>query len=105
MYPLKETDESVKEIILSGALFVPSFPTSLFQVRAAVNKGANVTFELQMARLVTMDSTQFILQKQGQLYYLPTHNCSNDIQDNTARTLTGWHKTLRHMNHENVLQL
>ena len=49
MYSLQETDGSVKEIILSGALLVPSFPTSLFSARAAVDKGATVTFELEMA--------------------------------------------------------
>lgn len=107
-YMLESKDGAVKQITLTNALLAPSFPTSLFSVRAAVEKGATVAFSQHSSILNATDGTQFTLQKQGQLYFLPTTYTSEPEQPQgayTTRSLNAWHKVLGHMNVSDLKQL
>jgi hypothetical protein len=89
------------DITLRNSLLAPEFPTSLFSVRAATDSGAKVIFSKGEAKLIAND-TQFNIVKHGQLYFLhtgtPTSAC-------TTRTLVEWHRTLGHMNCDDILRL
>ena len=89
------------DIMLKNALLAPTFPVSLFSVRAATDENAKVVFTKDTAELIA-NHTRFNIVKQGRLYYLPT--VTGDTAS-TTRSLADWHKTLGHMNHEDILKL
>ena len=87
-------------ITLKNALLAPIFPTSLFSVRAAIENGAKIVFAKESATLCA-GKTTFNLERRGKLYFLPNRN---DIAC-TTRTLEEWHKTLGHMNYDDIIRL
>ncbi|XP_028413779.1 uncharacterized protein LOC114536624 [Dendronephthya gigantea] len=87
--------------MLKNALHAPTFPASLFSVRAATDENAKVVFTKDTAKLIA-NHTRFNIHKQGCLYYLPT--VTNDTASIT-RSLADWHKALGHMNNEDILKL
>ena len=88
-------------VVLKDALLAPKFPTSLFSVRAATDAGAKVVFSKGAAELIVQDM-HFKLTRRGRLYFLPT-DAMTYVQ--TARTLDTWHRTLGHMNYDDILRL
>ena len=89
------------------ALYVPSFPQSIFSVQAATTKG--VIFNPDNAQLIYQDGTVFDIQKHGKLYYLDVCGVCDDavICDsvNNACDLSSWHEILGHCNYNDVLKL
>ena len=92
---------------LKDALYVPSFPQSIFSVQAATAKGVRVIFERDNAQLVYSDGTVFDIQKHGKLYYLDVFDDNAVISDsvNYACDLSSWHEILGHCNYDDVLKL
>ncbi len=92
-------------INLKNALLVPSFPTSLFSVRAAADAGAKVVFTQNMSAL-SIGNTHFDIRRQGNLYFLPTYQHEQIFTSaNTTKTLQEWHRVLGHMNKEDIERL
>jgi len=81
---------------LKNALYVPSFPQSIFSVQAATAKGVSVIFEPDHAELVYKNGTVFHIQKHGKL-------TSDSV--NYACDLSSWHAILGHCNYDDVLKL
>jgi hypothetical protein len=98
---LVDAQGNLCEVTLKDALLAPKFPTSLFSVRAATDAGAKIIFSKGAAELVAKGTT-FKLTRGGQLYFLPTNNTNSA---RVTRTLEEWHRTLGHMNYEDVLHL
>jgi len=92
---------------LKNALYVPSFPQSLFSVQAATVKGVSVLFEPDRAQLIYRDGTVFDIQKHGKLYYLDVFDDNSMSSDsvNYACDLSSWHDILGHCNYDDVLKL
>ena len=92
---------------LKNALYVPSFPQSIFSVQAAMSKGASVIFKPDCAQLIHNNGTVFDIQKHGKLYYLDVFDDKTMIADsvNYACDLSNWHKILGHCNYDDVLKL
>ena len=103
---IKNTKGRCVDATLKDALYVPSFPQSIFSVQAATTKGVSVIFEPDHAELVYKDGTVFEIQKHGKLYYL---DVCDDIMTsdsvNYACDLSSWHEILGHCNFDDVLKL
>ena len=89
-----------RNITLQNALLAPTFPTSLFSVRAATDNGAEVTFKKGAGKLISA-GTSFNFERKGQLYFLQ----SDTTVAGTTKTLQEWHTTLGHMNYDDILKL
>ena len=89
-----------RNVTLKNALLAPTFPTSLFSVRAATDCGAEVIFKKGTGKLVS-GGTHFNFERQGQLYFLRSENAVAA----TTKTLQEWHTILGHMNYEDILKL
>ena len=103
----KDTRGRYIDVILKGALYVPSFPQSIFSVHAATCKGVSVFFKPDVAQLAYNDGTVFDIQKHGKLYYLDVFDDDAMISDsvNYACDLLSWHQILGHCNYDDVLKL
>jgi len=104
---IKDTRGHLVDATLKDALYVPSFPHSIFSVQAATAKGVSVIFEPDRAELVYNDGTVCNIQKHGKLYYLDVFDDNAMISDsvNYACDLSSWHKVLGHCNYDDVLKL
>ena len=69
-YIFHDSNGKPREFILDNALLAPKFPTNLFSVHAAVNKGAYISFSNNNSYLQA-GSTRFTLTHDMNLYYLP----------------------------------
>ena len=65
---IKSSDGVQHEIMLSDALYVPSYKQSIFSVRAAVKKGVSVNFCPYKCEM-KVEGTTFDIQERGKLYY------------------------------------
>lgn len=79
---------------LNNALYAPSFPTCLFSVRAATEKGATVTFRKDSAFLIAPDGNKFPIAKENNLYYF--HTSQITIANKASMSLNEWHRALGH---------
>lgn len=93
-----------RRAVLKDALFVPSYPQSIFSVKAATTSGATVVFKEDKDTLITRDGTRFNMHVYGKLYYLHTGAESND-KCNACHDIQTWHKILGHCNYDDVLKL
>ena len=99
-YTITDIKGNEHNIILENALFVPEFPVSLFSVKSATDHGAKITFTKGGASLISGNVTVEFM-RQGKLYFMPTVNASVY----TTRTLEQWHKSLGHMNYQDIIEL
>ncbi len=90
--------------VLKDALFVPSYPQSIFSVKAATTSGATVVFKEDKDALITRDGTRFNIHVYGRLYFLHTEAESND-KCNTCHDIQTWHEILGHCNYDDVFKL
>ncbi|XP_076741663.1 uncharacterized protein LOC143419316 [Maylandia zebra] len=74
---LRDTQGHCTTITLRDALFIPSYPQSIFSVKAATNYGAQVIFKKGQNELVNKDGTVFPIEEYNRLYYLKTSNLWN----------------------------
>ena len=104
---IKDSHGRYVSAALKDALYVPSFPQSIFSVQAATAKGSRVIFERDNAQLVYSDDTVFDIQKHGKLFYLDVFDDNAMISDsvNYACDLSSWHEILGHCNYDDVLKL
>ena len=86
---------------LKNALYVPSYPQSIFSVQAATERGATVVFRPDSAELSTAEGTKFDIEKRGRLYYL----CSNVSSTKQSYDLQWGHEILGHCNMNDILKL
>lgn len=93
-----------RKATLRDALFVPSYPQSIFSVKAATTSGATVVFKEDKDVLITRGGTRFNIHVYGKLYYLHTESESND-KCNACHDIQTWHEILGHCNYDDVLKL
>ena len=95
-----DTTGKLHQIILDNALFIPSFPQSIFSVQAAAARGATVNFYPNSAKLV-LNGVAFEIIKKGRLYFI-----DNQLTHvNAVKDLKEWHGILGHCNQSDVLKL
>lgn len=74
---LQDTQGQWTTITLKDALFIPSYPQSIFSVKAATAYGAQVIFKKGQNELVNKDGTVFSIEEYNRLYYLKTGSLWN----------------------------
>ena len=89
------------DIVLTNALYVPSYGQDIFSVHSATERGASVNFYPDVAQLVTPDGTHFDIEKKGKLYFL--NNVKSGTE--TSKSLSEWHNVLGHCNVNYILKL
>ena len=97
---LTSSDGVQHEIMLSDALYVPSYKQSIFSVRAAVKKGVSVNFCPYKCEM-KVEGTTFDIQERGKLYYV--NSVVNSRQ--SRRSLNDWHRVLEHCNTRDITKL
>jgi len=102
---IRNVDGRYFNVLLTNALYIPSYPQNIFSVQAATTKGASVIFEPDHAHLIYKDGTKFDIQKHGKLYYLDCGHTSSSDFVNLAHDVMEWHNILRHCNYDDVLKL
>ena len=94
---------------LSNVLFVPTYPQDIFSVQAATEKGAQITFQPDSAKLVDRSGDEFNIDKRGRLYYLTVYDEEEppDQGDSLYYTcdLKRWHEILGHCNTDDIVKL
>ena len=115
---LCDSSGNVHSILLENALYIPSYKSDIFSVRAATNKGASVEFTPKYSKLTTSDGTIFKLQDKEKLFFLQgvtsgvpsyaVHHCNKVTTGNkkkNSQTLQQWHDILGHCNSPDILKL
>ena len=106
-------DRSGKEhkVLLKDALYIPSYPQSIFSVNTATKGGAKILFHHESAELIHPSGTVFDIHKHGRLYYLDTYDYGSDeiasLMDTACvtRDIKEWHEILGHCNFEDLRKL
>ena len=122
----KDSTGTMRESVLNGALFIPTFPSDLFSVNGAVEQNPNtvVTFGSKQAVMKTEDGTEFVMPKRGKLWFIDSYipskvqpvttkavvdNPPSDPVPTPAKkrsdTLETWHRIMGHCNKHDVLRL
>ena len=65
------------KVMLENVLYVPSYKQDIFSVQAATERGTSIEFNPEAAELKDHDCTNFLIEKQGRLYYLNKAEASN----------------------------
>ena len=113
---LQDREGRCSKVTLKKALFIPSYPQSIFSVKAATTNGAMVTFQEERDELIHKDGTVFPIEVHERLYYLKTANnkrcvtnAVNDMMSTDKVSLScdvkTWHEILGHCNINDVLKL
>ena len=89
---------NLHEVMLSNALYVPSYQQNIFSVSAEVEKGGNVNLGPQVSIYTTEEGREFEIKRKGRLYYLNSISSST----NNARTIHEWHRILGHCNYGDI---
>ncbi|KAI5621190.1 hypothetical protein C0J50_19125 [Silurus asotus] len=93
-----------RKAMLKDALFIPSYPQSIFSVKAATAKGATVVFKENKDTLINNDGTKFNIHVYGKLYNLHAGTKSSD-KCNACHDIQTWHEILGHCNYKDVIKL
>ena len=83
---LYDSSGKLHNILLENALYIPSYKSDIFSVRAATDNGVSVEFTPNYSRLVTRDGTVFNLEDKGKLYFL---NQCVTLSDECNKVTTG----------------
>ena len=67
---LCDSNGNLQNIILKDALYIPSYKSDIFSVRAATKRGATVEFTPDYSRLTTKEGTTFELQDKENYTFL-----------------------------------
>ena len=92
---------NLHEVMLSNALYVPSYQQNIFSVSVEVKKGSNVNLGPQVSIYTTEEGREFEIKRKGRLYYLNSISSST----NNARTIHEWHRILGHCNYGDIRKL
>ncbi len=98
---LYDINGNLQDVMLSNALYIPSYQQNIFSVPAAVEKGAAVSLDRQVREYRDPKGIVFGIEQVGKLYYLNSISSSN----NNASSLMEWHKILGHCNYNDVRKL
>ena len=90
---------NVINVTLKNALYIPSYPTSIFSVQCATENGAEVHFGND--HFLQACHKQFPIVKEGRLFFL---NVCNDDHVNVTKTMHEWHRVLGHCNMLKILR-
>ena len=101
---LTDSNGQIHECKLDNALYVPSFQTDIFSVRAATDKGAKFTFSKENSQMACGE-TQFSIHKEGRLYFIYQATVVDKVSQSPSHSLTEWHSILGHCNHSDILKL
>ena len=71
---MQDREGRCSKVTLKKALFIPSYPKSIFSAKAATTNGATVTFQEGRDELIHKDGTVFPIEVHERLYYLKTVN-------------------------------
>ena len=74
---MRTANGNIVQATIGNALFIPTYPQSIFSVQVATKRGATVNFHSDTAELITKDGTTFPSQQHGRLYYL----CKSSITE------------------------
>ena len=97
---LTSSDGVQQEIMLSDALYVPSYKQSILSVRAAVKKGVSVNFCPYKSE-IKVEGTTFDIQERGKLY-----NVNSVVNSRKSRRyLNDWRRVPGHCNTQDITQL
>lgn len=91
---------NVVNATLKNALFIPTYPTSIFSVQCATDNGAEVHFGDE--HCLVASGKRFPIVKEGRLFYL---HVSHGDSIKVARSLNEWHKILGHCNADDIAKL
>ena len=100
---LCDTSGNLQDVLLQNALYIPSYKSDIFSVRAATKKGSSVVFTPEYSRLTSKDGTTFQFDEKEKLYFLNKVTTGNKKKN--SHTLQEWHNILGHCNVKDVLKL
>ena len=100
---LCDTSGKLHDVLLQNALYIPSYKSDIFSVRAATEKGSSVVFTPEYSRLTSKDGTTFQFDEKEKLYFLNKVTTGNKKKN--SHTLQEWHNILGHCNVKDVLKL
>ena len=98
---LYDINGNLQDVMLSNALYIPSYQQNIFSVPAAIEKGAAVSLDRQVREYRDPEGIVFGIEQVGKLYYLNSISSSQ----NNASSLMEWHKILGHCNYNDVRKL
>ena len=98
---LQDSNGRKCNIMLTNALYIPSFKQDIISVRRLTLNGVKVVFDKDYAEMITPDGTKFDIKQQGKLYYV------NSADDHVAsvRSLESWHHLMGHCNTNDLINL
>ena len=100
---LCDSSGKLQKVLLQDALYIPSYNSDIFSVRAATKSGASVIFTPKYSKLTTKDGTSFEFEDTEKLYFLNKITTGNKKKN--SHTLQQWHNILGHCNVKDVLKL
>ena len=100
---LYDTCGNLQDVLLENALYIPSYKSDIFSVRAATKRGSSVVFTPEYSKLTAKDGTTFELEDREKLYFL--NKVSTGNKKITSLTLQEWHILLGHCNVKDILKL
>jgi len=97
---LEDSNGQPTEVILKGALYIPTFSQDILSVSAAANQGASFHFNDNKSTMTLGNNkTEFDLLRSKILYYV------NTVTSKKSHTLKEWHNILGHCNTGDILKL
>ena len=103
----KDNQGELCEALLHNVLYMPTFPSNIFSVKAVTKKGCSVCFYPHHAELVTPVGTIFDINCETDLYFLQAYRVSSQTSTcvNAVRDLQTWHNILGHCNKDDVVKM
>ena len=92
---------NLHEVMLSNALYVPSYQQDIFSVSAEVDNEGNINLESRVSTYTSEEGSKFEVKKKGRPYYLNSISSST----NNASTIQEWHRILGHCNCGDIRKL
>ena len=103
---LKDSAGNLHEVTLHKVLYIPTFPTNLFSVKAANKNKSSVCFYPEHAELIAPDGTVFDVVTKSDLYFLKIFRGTDpSTRVNVVRDLKTWHSVLGHCNNDDIMKL
>ena len=99
---LVDATGTVHQVTLENCLFAPSFPTSLFSVRLATQRGAKFVFAQHSSELLASDGTRFPILEERNLYFFDS---VPEVSAHKTSTLYEWHCAMGHLNYDDLLKM
>ncbi|XP_067943170.1 uncharacterized protein [Watersipora subatra] len=103
-HTIRDKQNQGKTMFLKDALYIPSFPQSLFSVCAVSACGATISFSPERNILVARN-TDFPIISKSRLFFLQTNNSEKQSSAFVTKSLDERHKTLGHANREDIIKL